>query len=303
MQRIAIVLAGLTILVASAPPGSALLPGADADGDGVPDAVENLLGSSQYIATDTPAAIGLNAIVNPGFELQAEAVAEATTCPVFGDYNVLVAGFAYVTPCYSSALRSTGWSTQQLSAGQEAITAQPMDFDGDGDLEMVVPRVTLNSHSFYQSFANPQQAFSGDFAAFTFDLESGALDNAGTVILSLSRTPFADPNEWLLLYVDCGLAITPALIASHATPFDGPDGRTYHHVSIDPAEVLMFPYWTGCQATADAYNAASTAERHALLGPMRLVQTSFWSFNGQVVDNVDVRFARPVTPAGVDLPG
>lgn len=288
----------VTVLLAgsAAPLVGAAGNAADADGDLFPDAVERVLGASPYNAADTPAGIGVNAIVNPGFEIQAQPVANHVTCPVFGDFQMLVLGLVYVTPCRQSVLNQAQWSTD--TPGSRAG-----DRDMDGDMEMVVP-ANAGAHNFWHSFANVQQAFSPNFERLSFDLEIdsptkpslAALAPYGRVQISTSLTPFDDPNMWLAVFVECHLTFPSALLDSRAnwTAFPGPNNATYWHVEIAPTAAPLGAYWEGCADEANAYNGAATEEaKRGILAGQRITQTSFWAFNGLVFDNVDLRGSKP----------
>lgn len=301
-MRLVLALAALIALTAT-PFAGALLPAGDADGDAFPDAVERLLGASPYVATDTPLEVGVNALLNPGFEVQAEVVATTVTCPVFGDQSFLVAGLVIVSPCWQSALRHPGWTTLKSSATQ--VAAAPVDADGDGDLEMTIP-AGASGHNFYQAFANPQQAFSANFEALSFDVEVDGASLAslrGAVILSTSLSPFNDLNTYVPGNVECALRFDAGVLASGAvTAVPGPAGRTYLHVEVEPTKARFTSYWPGCTDEAAAFNAADDAGKRAILGTMRLVQSSFWNFNGLTFDNVDLRGSTPAAgvPDGVE---
>lgn len=307
MTRSTVALASLTLSLLAAFPAAALLPGADFDGDGYSDRTEQILASNPYLASDDPLDVGLNAVFNGGFELNARDVQQATLCQVTQEH-VLVAGIVYVTPCYQSVLRSPGWSTQQLSTADAARTAQVVDRDGDGDLEMAVPSPAINGHSFYQAFANPQQAFRGDARKLSFDLETGTPTpgtGSGVVIISYSQSPYDMIHPWVPIYVECSLTFSSTtLLAGSWTPYGGPKGGTYWHVEIGPEAAPMRSYWPGCDATAAEYNAANAQGRRDILTRLRPVQTSFWNFDGQVVDNVGLRGSLPAVavPTGDLLP-
>lgn len=309
MQRTALFLVSLTALAAFAPLGGAQVPavGVDFDGDGIPNALENLLGSSQYLAADTPVEVGVNALVNSGFEVQL-GPARAVTCPVFGDYEV-VTPLVILSPCNAGALRHAAWSSLA-----QAPATENRDYDGDGDLEMVVPLPMTgnNAHNFWQSYANPQQAFSANFRVLSFDLEINSptppnlrtLAPYGRVQISTGLAPFSEVNQWVLLYVECALTFTSAQLMDLGTWTPIPAGtRTYWHVEIEPTAIPLGSYYPGCDAIAAAYNAGTHEERHEILNQMRIVQTSFWAFNGLVIDNVDLRDSHIAENVdGVDVP-
>lgn len=291
--------AAFAALLFLAPHGAAIV---DGDGDNFPDAVEQVLGTNPYDGGDDPSQVGLNAITNPGFDLQTRPVSAAVTCPVFGDLSVNIVGLVIVSPCFASALNTPAWNNGQLRAADNA--AQARDADGDGDAEMVVPAQPFSSHNFWHPFANAQQAFSANFDKMTFDIEldgvtRAQLPNSAYIAISVALTPFNDLHQFAVLYVECSLSVTKSQLLSAATftTVPGPGGRTYLHVSIDPTAMAFRAYtsdgFEGCNNEEAAWGPASAADRRAMLGTMRLVQVSFWGWNGAVIDNVDLRGSTP----------
>lgn len=166
------------------------------------------------------------------------------------------------------------------------------DFDTplDGDREVrVLPDVTKSSHNFWQAWPNPHQAWSANFAALEFDVESGVIPPSALVAISLSATPLQDQTPWVLIFIDCTLTFPATLLVPDASG----------HVAVDPAVAQFTAAWSGCDEAVADWTAASTpSEKHDVLGRLRPVQLSFWSFNAGsgivVVDNVALAGATTV---------
>jgi hypothetical protein len=312
LQNTAITLAAAFVALALVPMTFAgplpATPGVDSDGDGFADVLENVLGSNAYMASDTPAQVAPNGALNPGFEISGRPVAEAVTCPVFGDFSIPLPSsttpLVILSPCYSSALNAAAWS---IDGGAHRVLA--MDTDGDGDREMRIP-TGASVHNFWQSYASHQQVLSADIREVSFDIEvdgatAASIPGAARVQISVSLTPFNDLTTWVPYYVDCHLTLSSSVLKAHGTftPYTGPGGKQYLHVSIDPAKAPLGAYWEGCVDEAAAYNAGTPEQRRAMLATMRILQTSFWAFNGLVLDNADLRGVKPAAgvPDGFDL--
>lgn len=149
------------------------------------------------------------------------------------------------------------------------------DANGDGDIEAVIPRVPAqHNHNLWQSVATPTQAFSADFDAFEFTLESGVIPAGANIQVGLSLTPGYMQSPWVGIFWEGAVLFR----ANDLVP--GAGGR----ISVDPVAKgeIICPAYTPCYEFRAAYNAADEEGKRTLLGQTRIVQTSFWSFNGGV---------------------
>lgn len=155
------------------------------------------------------------------------------------------------------------------------------DYDGDGDRETRFP-AGPGSHNMWQAYPNPQQAWTGNFDAFTFRVESGAVPTGALVAISLSATPLEDENADLGTGIDCTLNLRGALIQ--------PDGTGA--VRADPTLGQFASRNSFCAALKAQWDAGDAAAKRDALGRTRIVQVSFWSFNrgtsDVVVDDVEI---------------
>lgn len=240
-----------------------------------------------------------NAILNGEFELAAHP-ARLATCPAFGDESIHVVDpasgtglpwVASVSPCHSSAVTAAQWSH-----GSGALFE---DFDGDGDREAkILPGIvdpTVGGHNLWQAYSNPQQAYTADFDAFTFRVESGTVPPGAVVILSLSQSPLSDATPWIGLWFECQLTFKVAHFAKAGNVW-----------SVDPANGIFASRDPSCADDLAAWNAATSAdERRDVLAAMRIVQTSFWSFHTGsapvVLDGVAILGASTAAEAAVGL--
>ena len=239
------------------------------------------------------------AIVNGEFELAAHH-ARAVTCPAFGDESVPVFDpdneqglpwLASVSPCHAGAVTALQWSH-----GSGVLFE---DFDGDGDREAKILNgvhdPSVGSHNVWQSYASPQQAWTAGFDAFTFRVESGAVPANAAIVLSLSTTPVSNVSPWVGVYIECSLTLRVANFAKE-------DGTW----TADPTSGTFASRYVDCNDERAAWDAASSAEeRRAVLAKLRIVQTSFWSFNAGsapvVLDGVEILGAPTAVEAAAGL--
>jgi hypothetical protein len=175
-----------------------------------------------------------------------------------------------------------------------------LDVTGDGDTEAVIPSVPAqHSHSLWQSIATSTQAFSADFDAFQFTVESGSLPASANVQVGLSLTPSYMQSPWVVAFWEGAVYFTSADLVPDAS------GR----VSVNPVakgEIICPAAYTPCEEFRADYNAADAVGKATLLGQTRIVQTSFWSFNNPagpvVLDDIAYlgakSFAETVPNAG-----
>lgn len=152
------------------------------------------------------------------------------------------------------------------------------DFDGDGDLEAIIPRVpTSHSHNMWQSGATATQAFSANFEAFEFTIESGTPAPGANIQVGLSLSPGYMQHPWVGAFWE-------GAILFRADDFQPDAGG---RVSIDPiarGEIICPGGYQPCFDFKAAYDAALGDEesQRTLLGQTRIGQTSFWAFNNGV---------------------
>ncbi|MGH7818889.1 MAG: hypothetical protein ACREQ9_03875, partial [Candidatus Binatia bacterium] len=172
-----------------------------------------------------------------------------------------------VWPCETGALKALQWSSSR--------SAQFDDHDGDGDREAEVsPGVTDPvvgvDHNFWQAYPNPQQLFTANFDALEFRVEDGAIPPSAFVQISLSTTPLETQHPFLGIFLECSLTFRSALLV----PGAGGD------VSVDPVTADFSSRDPRCDGAKALWDAAATDDdRRAILGRLRIVQTSFWNFN------------------------
>ena len=160
------------------------------------------------------------------------------------------------------------------------------DFSGDGDIEAIIPvQPEEHSHNLWQSTATTTIAWSADFDAFRFVLESGTIPPPANIQLGLALTPSYQQSPWL-----AGFWEGAVLFRSNDLVPSG-DGTVSVH-PIDQGEIICPAGYTPCLAFKADYDAADVAGKHTLLGQVRIVQTSFWSFHNAggpvVLDNVAI---------------
>ncbi|MGH7860137.1 MAG: hypothetical protein ACREQY_22655, partial [Candidatus Binatia bacterium] len=164
------------------------------------------------------------------------------------------------------------------------------DYDGDGDREVQVspgvadPVVGAN-HNFWQAYPNPQQLFTTNFDALEFRVEDGTIPASAFVQISMSTTPLETQHPFVGIFIECSLTFRSSLLVPDAAGT----------VSVDPVTADFSSRDVRCDAAKAAWNAATTDDdRRAVLGRLRIVQTSFWNFNTG---------ASPVRLDGVSLTG
>jgi hypothetical protein len=241
----------------------------------------------------------VGAIVNGEFEIAVEAAKEPV-CGVFGDtaINILPPEadpgipdptspgdnlpwpwLVSVTPCEAGVLKAAQWSSSGVT--------QFGDLDGDEDREASidgsrpVDPFIGSAHNMWQSYANPQQAFTANFDALQFRVEDGAIPPGAYVQISLSASPLETVSPYVGIFLDCFLTFTNLT----------PNGAGL--VSVDPVDAQFASAYTDCDAAAAEWNASGAAGRREVLSRLRLVQTSFWGFET----------GAPVVLDGVDLVG
>lgn len=173
---------------------------------------------------------------------------------------------AWINPVHTAQDDAVQWSAQNMEAS---------DWDDDGDREARIPHGGPG-HNMWHSYANAQQAFTGNFAALEFDVEGGAIASSSLVQISFSSTPLEAQTPWLGSFLSCGLNFRGADLLAN---MDG-DG----HVSMDPVDASFFSRSSECDAAAAAWATADDEERRSILGRQRIVQVSFWSFDNAPED-------------------
>lgn len=229
-------------------------------------------------------------VLNGEFELAAGAVQPATCTAIGRDALRVEAGGIWLTTvdgCDGSAFTASGWSH-----GSNVVFE---DVDGDGEREARTVPGPLDpetgTHTMWQSFADPQQAFAGDFERLEFRVESGAVPAGAGVVFSFSNTPVGDQTPWVGLFITCSLSLPRAVLAPDA------DGV----VRVSPLEGSFRSTFEDCDDQAAAWNApgATAADRMAVLAGLRIVQHSYWGFSGSavVLDGVTIVGARTFVEA------
>lgn len=192
----------------------------------------------------------------------------------------------WAVPSAQAQRPAVGWSFD-LSPGVEWG-----DFDGDGDREAKFPTGVGSGHNMWQSYASSNQAFTADFDAFEFTIENGAVPQ-GAVVLSLSMTPLAAQSADVPYYFECQITFSVTQIRDSV----GVDGR----VSMDPADATFRSRNAACNELDAQWDSATNAERHVILGQLRVVQLSFWNFNrgptDTIVDEVAMTWSRSAVEA------
>lgn len=242
-------------------------------------------------------------VVNGEFEIAAPAPVRDAVCAVAGDTSVNVLPpdqnphvpdpttpgaelpwpwLVSIAPCEQGVMKALHWSSSRVT--------QFADYDGDGDREAQIdgsrpvdPLIGA-SHNFWQAYPSPHQAFTADFDALRFRVESGTVPPGALVQISLSSVPFSDVSPFVGLFIDCFLTFT------NLSPTGGV-------VSRDPVTATFSAAWSGCSDEAGAWAAADDAGRRAILATMRIVQHSFWQFQTGapvVLDGVDLEGAKTI---------
>ena len=232
-------------------------------------------------------------VFNGGFELAAEP-ARPVSCAATGPDGVKVApdgsGLPWVTTvdgCEGSAFTAAQWSHGSNVAFE--------DVDGDGDREARTVPGPLDpdtgTHTMWQAFASPHQAFAGDFDHLAFRVESGSVPTGAAVVVSFSNTPVGDQTPWVGIFITCSLSLPRATLAPDA------DGV----VRVSPLEGRFRSTFEDCDDQAAAWNAAGATEeeRAAILAGLRMVQLSFWGFSSSevVLDDVGIVGAQTFAEA------
>lgn len=148
------------------------------------------------------------------------------------------------------------------------------DNDGDGDREATIASGGAG-HNMWQAYPNAHEAFTGDFTAFELDVEAGEINPGALVQISMNPTPLNEQSD-RTFEADCRLSFSGSLLLAN---MDG-DG----HVSVDPVDARYSSHYDGCPSVEDWENADDDGKRD-ILGQLRIVQLSFWSFNRGVVED------------------
>ncbi|HEX9711564.1 MAG TPA: hypothetical protein VGB52_03300 [Actinomycetota bacterium] len=235
-------------------------------------------------------------IVNGSFELAAPGKAEICSTAGEGTWVDVTPNrdpwLARVHPCEAGAVKALHWSTSSVT--------QYGDFDGDGDREASIDgsRPSFEGigagHNMWQAYPSPHQAFTGNFDAFRFSVESGEIPRSAAVVLSFSTSPLDTPSPFVGVYFNCDLTF-----GSLESDEDG-------QVSVDPASGNFRSRHSDCDAAATAWTSADEAGRRSILGRLRIVQVSFWGFetgDPLLLDDVEIAGARTVVEelAGITL--
>lgn len=194
-------------------------------------------------------AIPVNPILNPGFELYAD---------------IIPAGQPGDRQYFDEAI----WWAEGFGSNATFPETAP------GDRAAVVPAdPSASNHNFWQSTLPPLQAPTLDFDAFEFDVEGGTISPEANNQIGFSLTPLYAQHPWIGIYWEGAVLFRADDMVPDA------QGR----VSMNPVAhgEIICPDWDPCRQFKGAYDAASTAGKHALLQQARVVQVSFWNFNRQ----------------------
>lgn len=251
------------------------------------------------LLTIVPLALARGAVdpvVNGEFEVAAEAL-RPHACAATGP-GIKVApdgtGLPWLTTvdgCHGSAFTAAHWSH-----GSNVVFE---DVDGDGDREArTVPGPLdpqVGSHTMWQAYPSPHQAFAGDFDHLAFRVEGGAIPSGARIVLSFSNTPVGDQTPWVGLFITCSLTLAPSALGADA------DGV----VRVSPLEGTFRSTFADCDDQAAAWNAAAADadDRRAVLSGLRLVQHSYWGFSASavVLDGVSIVGARTFAEAAAGV--
>jgi hypothetical protein len=205
----------------------------------------------------------------------------APTAEFLGSYPGLIGSNPaypyYCDPNYREIAMPNAWAMSRdrglaWSSNEVIFT----DSTGDGDQEAVFNKTT--TAYLYQAAVSTQQAWSADFDDFEFTLESGQLPPGAYIQIGFSVNPGYQQNPWIGIWWDGGIQFDQNDMV--------PDAQGRIHLNTTADGSIVCPDYTPCYDFQRAYNAGTPAEKHTLLGQVRLVQTSFWSFgnpNGNVV--------------------
>lgn len=186
---------------------------------------------------------------------------------------------AWINPVEKTRDEAVAWSAEP---DDDERTVSFGDFQGDGDREaMFVQKPNGSGHNMWQSWLSQNQAFTADFDALEFDVESGTIPSNAKIQVSLSATPWNNQTKELVVYRDCALNFRGGDLASTLE-----DGR----VSMPPVDAgFSHTDDPDCIDLADQWENGTDEERRDILGRLRIVQFSFWGFQNEgplVVDDV-----------------
>ncbi|MFA5862312.1 MAG: hypothetical protein WDA16_11525, partial [Candidatus Thermoplasmatota archaeon] len=193
-----------------------------------------------------------NPIANPGFELYADTEnGDPTGNDLISDGSA----------ADGSLLWNEGYGSN----------AKFYDFDGNGELDAVLPPTGSSTQNMWQSLLPPLQIPSGDFDSFEFTVESGALSAYSNIQVGFSTSPLFSQNPWVVAFWD------GAIMFPQSNMLPDSNGR----VRLEPVAQgdIICPDYQPCLDFKENYTAADDAGKHALLAELRIIQVGFWSFN------------------------
>lgn len=222
-------------------------------------------------------------------------VGDATGFPLAHAPETLRPGYAAGCPNFNDLAQANAWTMSEdrgLGWSNDPGT-RFYDFDGDNDVEAVIPAVAAqHEHNLWQSFVSPQQAMSADFGHFEFTVEAGVIPTRANNQIGLSLSPGFAQHPFVGAFWEGAVMFRANDMAPDV------DGR----VRLDPArqgEIVCPAGYAPCLDFRAAFDAADTDGRRALLSQARVVQVSFWSFSGGAGPVVldDVAFVDQKTTA------
>lgn len=200
---------------------------------------------------------------------------------------------AWINPVSQTRKPAVGWS---MHDEQDERTVTFGDFQGDGDREaLFVQKPNGSGHNLWQSWLSQNQAFTADFQALEFTVESGTIPDNARIQVSLSATPLNNQSDEVPFFRDCALNFHGDDLASTLD-----DGR----VSMDPVDAGFID--TGdrhCTDLADKWKTADDDERRDILSRLRVVQFSFWRFQNTgplMIDDVSLTQTATVAEGAVN---
>lgn len=171
----------------------------------------------------------------------------------------------------------------------------PTDFlnnDDDEDREAVIEAdPSASGHNMWQAYPNAHEAFTGDFAAFEFDVEAGQINPGALVQISMNPSPLSEQSA-RTFEPDCRLSFSGDLLL---------DNLEGDHVSVDPTEARYSSHYDGCPSE-QTWEDADDEGRRTILGQLRIVQLSFWSFNRGVSENPECGCAIQIDNVSITNP-
>lgn len=177
--------------------------------------------------------------------------------------------YVWLNPVEKTKDSAAQWSTQP-----DTSPTTFGDNDGDGDREATISSGGAG-HNMWQAYPNAHEAFTGDFAAFELDVEAGEINPGALVQISMSPNPLDEQSD-RTFEADCRLSFSGSLLLANMDS----DG----HVSVDPIDASYSSHYDGCPSVQD-WEDADDDEKRAILGQLRIVQMSFWSFNRGVTED------------------